>query len=300
LTISASALHLALAHLLEHVLQLGRLLLGQLDVAELALAEQRDLARLALVGSTMASSPAIGTSDRPWISTGIDGPAASIGLPFSSSMARTRPTRRPASTMSPRFSVPDCTRIVATGPLPLSRRASMTRPLAGVSLRRLQFQHFGLQQHLFEQIVDALAGLGRHRHEGRIAAVLFRHHALGHQFLLDAFRIGFRLVDLVHRHHQRHVGGLGVVDGFLGLRHDAVVGRHHQDDDVGGLGAAGTHGGKRLVARRVEEGDHAARRLDVVGTDVLGDAARLAVGDARSCGCSRAAKSCRGRRGPSR
>jgi hypothetical protein len=25
------------------------------------------------------------------------------------------------------------------------------------------------------------------------------------------------------------------------LRHDAVVGRHHQDDDIGDLGAAGAH-----------------------------------------------------------
>ena len=63
------------------------------------------------------------------------------------------------------------------------------------------------------------------------------------------------------------------------LRHDAVVGRHHQDDDVGHLGAAGAHGGERLVARRVEEGDLPAAHVDRVGADVLGDAARLALGD---------------------
>ena len=43
-------LDFALSHLLEHVLQLGGLLLGQLDVAELALTEQRDFTRLPLVG----------------------------------------------------------------------------------------------------------------------------------------------------------------------------------------------------------------------------------------------------------
>ena len=42
------------------------------------------------------------------------------------------------------------------------------------------------------------------------------------------------------------------------------------------LRAAGTHRGERLVARGVEEGDHAARRLDVVGADVLRDAAGFA------------------------
>jgi hypothetical protein len=31
--------------------------------------------------------------------------------------------------------------------------------------RRLELQHFGLQQHLLQQLVDALAGLGRHGHE---------------------------------------------------------------------------------------------------------------------------------------
>src|SRR5437762_7117695 len=40
---------LAFAHVLEQVLQLGGLFLSELHVAELALTEQRDLARLALV-----------------------------------------------------------------------------------------------------------------------------------------------------------------------------------------------------------------------------------------------------------
>ena len=64
-----------------------------------------------------------------------------------------------------------------------------------------------------------------------------------------------------------------------GLRHHAVVGRHHQDDDVGDLGAAGPHGGERLVARRVDERDLPAVLLDLVGADVLGDAAGLAGDD---------------------
>ncbi len=46
--------------------------------------------------------------------------------------------------------------------------------------------------------------------------------------------------------------------------------------DVGGLGATGTHRGKRGVARGVEEGDHAAVGFHVVGADVLGDATGFA------------------------
>src|SRR6516165_3681290 len=53
-----------------------------------------------------------------------------------------------------------------------------------------------------------------------------------------------------------------------------------EDHDVGRLGAARAHRRERGVARRVEEGDGSTRRVDVVGADVLRDAARLAGGDA--------------------
>ena len=66
-----------------------------------------------------------------------------------------------------------------------------------------------------------------------------------------------------------------MLDGLHGLRHDAVVGRHHQHHDVGGLGAARAHGGEGRVAGRVQEGDDALARLHLVGADVLGDAAGL-------------------------
>ena len=87
------------------------------------------------------------------------------------------------------------------------------------------------------------------------------------------------LVDLVDRDHDRHVGRLGVVERLDRLRHDAVVGRDHQDHDVGGLRTTGTHGGERLVTRGVDEGDPALVAVvlgrDLVGADVLGDAAGL-------------------------
>jgi hypothetical protein len=88
--------------------------------------------------------------------------------------------------------------------------------------------------------------------------------------------VGVGLIDLVDRDDERHAGGLGVVDRFLGLRHHAIVGRDDQDDNVGRLGAAGTHRREGLVTRGVEEGDHAAIGFDVVGTDVLGNAAGFA------------------------
>ena len=67
-----------------------------------------------------------------------------------------------------------------------------------------------------------------------------------------------------------------MVNRFLGLRHYAIVGRDDQNDDVGGLGTAGTHRGKRLVTRGIEEGQHATIGFDVVSTNVLGNAAGFA------------------------
>ena len=52
---------------------------------------------------------------------------------------------------------------------------------------------------------------------------------------------------------------LRVIDGFDRLRHHAVVRRHHQNDDVRDLGAAGTHAGERFVARRINEHNLAGR-----------------------------------------
>jgi hypothetical protein len=74
-----------------------------------------------------------------------------------------------------------------------------------------------------------------------------------------------------------------VVERLDRLRLDAVVGRDDQHHDVGDLGTAGAHGGERLVTRGVDEGDLADTALDgvvhLVGADVLGDAAGLALDD---------------------
>ena len=66
-----------------------------------------------------------------------------------------------------------------------------------------------------------------------------------------------------------------MVDRLRGLRLHAVVSSDDEDGDVGDLRATGTHGGERLVTRRVDEGDRTAVPVHLVSTDVLGDAARL-------------------------
>ena len=148
----------------------------------------------------------------------------------------------------------------------------------GVRVGR-ELLELGRELQALEQVVEALARLGRDVDEHRLAAPLLGlKPELGH-LGADAIRRRALLVDLVDGDHDRHVGGLRVIDGLARLRAHAVVGGDHDHGDVRRLGAAGTHGGERLVARRVQERDDAAVVLmDLVGADVLRDAAGLARG----------------------
>src|SRR5690606_25925874 len=141
----------------------------------------------------------------------------------------------------------------------------------GIGLR-LELENLGLQQYCLEQLVDTCPDLGRDMDKHGVTTPLFRNHIKSCQIVLDAVRVGLLLVDLVHRHHQGHAGGLGVLHCFLGLRHHTIISSDHQDHDVGGLGTTGTHRGKGGVTGGIEEGDHAAVGFHVVGADVLSNA----------------------------
>ena len=86
-------------HLLERAAHAGgarrRLL------ALLAGAVFGDFAGAASFSTTAKRSPASGAPEKPSTSTGVDGPALSIGSPLSDTSARTRPHSAPATTMSP-------------------------------------------------------------------------------------------------------------------------------------------------------------------------------------------------------
>ena len=117
----------------------------------------------------------------------------------------------------------------------------------------------------------------RHLDVEHIAAERLDLHLVLQQLAAHAFGLGVGLVDLVDRDDHRDLGGLGVIDRLDRLRHDAVVGRDHQNDEIGHLRAACPHRGECRVAGRVDEGDLAAlRRRHLIGADVLGDAARFA------------------------
>ncbi len=175
--------------------------------------------------------------------------------PRSSNMARTLPKTLPTTKLSPVRSVPFCTSTVATGPRPRSSLASSTTPLPERSGLALSSCRSATRQIISISRFRLVLSLGRDIDEHRGAAPVFRHQAAIRELLLHAIGHGFRLVDLVDRHDDRNFGSLGVIDGFERLRHHAVIGGDHQHHDVGDLGAARTHAGKRFVTRRIEEHD---------------------------------------------
>ena len=113
----------------------------------------------------------------------------------------------------------------------------------------------GDEQDRLEQLVDADARGRRDVDDDRVATPCLGDQLALDELLADACGIGVLAVDLGDRDDDRHLGRTRVVDRLDGLRHHAVVGRDHEDGDVGGVRAARAHGGERLVARGVDEGD---------------------------------------------
>src|SRR6476620_1351161 len=141
----------------------------------------------------------------------------------------------------------------------------------------------GREQDGLEEAVDVLAGLRGDVDEHGVAAVLLGHEVVLGQLLAHLRGVGALEGDLVDRDHDRHIRRLGVVERLDGLRHHAVVSGDDEDRDVGDLGTTGTHGGERLVARGVDEGDRAVDALvhlvDLVVSFVVAAATGLTAGD---------------------
>jgi hypothetical protein len=107
----------------------------------------------------MNSSPACGTSVRPWISTGIDGAGLvdrlAVLVEHGADSAEARAGQHDIAALQ-RAALHQHGRDRAAA---LVELGFDDEALGHRLLRRLQLEHLGLQQHLLEQRVDALAGL---------------------------------------------------------------------------------------------------------------------------------------------
>jgi hypothetical protein len=102
------------------------------------------------------------------------------------------------------------------------------------------------------------------------------------QLFLHAIEVRTREIHLVDGHHYLHMRrGLGVVNRFGGLRHDAVVGGNHQHNDIGDIRSARAHCCERGMPRRIDKGNLVAIVIDAVGSNVLRNPAGFASRDAR-------------------
>src|SRR5260370_15354086 len=144
----------------------------------------------------------------------------------------------------------------------------------------LQLHDFRLKEDGFEEFVHALLGEGGDINKKGLAAPLFADESLLLQLLAHPHRVCVGVIALVDGHDDLGLGGLGVAEGFERLRHDAVIGRDHENNNVSHVCPAGAHGTEGGVAGGVEEGDllklvlaFGMREGNCVGTDVLGDAA---------------------------
>ena len=105
----------------------------------------------------------------------------------------------------------------------------------------LQFKHFGLKKHRFKQFLDPFPLQGGNLHkDGRSTPIFGDEIPIG-KLLLNPVRIGFGKVALVDRHDDGNSRLFGMVNGFYGLGHDAVISGHHEDYQVGNLGPPGSH-----------------------------------------------------------
>ena len=150
---------------------------------------------------------------------------------------------------------------------------------AGRSVRiGLQLAHIGDEQNHFEQFIEILFLFGGNFHHHRVAAPFFRHQAAIGKLALHT--LGFRagLIHFVDGHDDGHTRSLGVIDGFEGLRHHAVIGGDHEHDDVRNLRAARAHASEGFVAGRVNENHFAAMHGHLISADVLRDSSGFASG----------------------
>ncbi len=140
---------------------------------------------------------------------------------------------------------------------------------------RLQFPQLGTEEDRLQQLINASACDPRGSYDFGVATPLDRHHVVGSQILQHALLIAAGKIKLVHGDDDRHFGRPRVADGFDRLRHDAVVGRHDQNHEIGQDRPAGPHLGEGRVTRRIDERDLLAIVFDLIGGNVLSDAARL-------------------------
>jgi translation initiation factor IF-2 len=111
--------------------------------------------------------------------------------------------------------------------------------------------------------------LGRNRHDHDISVPFIRHETVIGQLFLYKIRVGVRSVDFIKRDNDGNPGGARVCDGFPRLGHDAVIGCHYQDDNIGENDIMLASASKAFIVGFNVTAEPAARRLaDTEGVSI--------------------------------
>ena len=141
---------------------------------------------------------------------------------------------------------------------------------------RFQIQQVGLQQYLLQQLLDTNTFLSGDLLTLVLTTPVFHQVIHIRQLLLDLLRVSMWLIDFINSENNRNTGSRSVINRLNRLRHHVIISGHDNNRDIRHLRATGTHSGKRLVTRSIQERDTAAiLQLHVVGSDMLRDTTGL-------------------------
>ena len=140
---------------------------------------------------------------------------------------------------------------------------------------RFQLKNFRLKRDRFQQFFQAGSVDSRNLNVLHFARHLLHDHLVLQQVSAHLIRISLRAVDFVNRHDHRHFGRFRMINRLDRLRHHSVICCNHKHHDIRHLSTASTHRRKRGVAGCIKERQLVAILLDLIGADVLRDAASL-------------------------
>ena len=101
------------------------------------------------------------------------------------------------------------------------------------------------------------------------------------EFFLNTAWVRAWFIHLVDGDDHRDAGSFRMADSLDGLRHDAVIRRDDENDDVGDGSTASAHFREGSVPWGVDEGDLLAVDFFLISTDGLGDTSGFGVDDMR-------------------
>ena len=145
--------------------------------------------------------------------------------------------------------------------------------------RRISFQFHDLclKQDGLKKLIDPHSCMCRYRNEFILSAPVRCHNIQLCKLCFDIIRIRSLFIHFVDRNDKRYTCRFGMCDRFFCLRHNTVICRNNDNNDISCLCTTGTHLCKCFMARSIDKGDFLSVLLYLICTNMLCDSACLFV-----------------------